>query len=569
VTGAAPWTVSHPDEQRVSELSEALGMGSIAAKCLVNRNLADPEEAKAFLAPNLADLKVPDEMADLALGAGRLADAVIGKERVAVFGDYDVDGMSGAALLTTFFQRLGVTTVTRIADRFAGYGMTSDAIEHFSKGGCSVIVAVDCGTSDHEAAARAAKAGIDLVIIDHHRIDGDFPNAYAFVNPERKDCGFGDRTLAAVGLAFYFAAAVRTALVNRGHVKRSDLDLRFLLDLVALGTVADVMPLVGNNRILVRHGLAQMSRKPREGLKSLIRLSRIRSSAIRTDHIAFQLAPRLNAAGRLGEATEAFDLLVAEDRREAYRLAEKLDKFSQQRRLLEADIIEAAKQEAGKQGMLDDKVLVVSGDGWHRGVLGIVAARLVEWAGKPAYVIGFDADGGTGSARGKGQVNLHGSLIDAADCLRRYGGHRDAAGFSVSKDAVAAFKQRVIAYAEANWFDVDQDKMVCDASIDASEISPDLLAELGRLGPFGSGNPEPVLEINGLYVLDSRVVGGEHLKLELKTPSRTIGAFGPRMGAMVNDIPPLARVAAHITYDEWRGDGSPELRLLVPPVPGS
>ncbi len=550
-------------------MSKALDVSPVTATCLINRGYTDHDTSRLFLSPKLADLKPPDGMADLTRAAERVADAIINDERVAVFGDYDVDGISSAALITLFLGKLGVTTTTLLADRFLGYGMTPEIIDQFSNEKCGVIVAVDCGTSDHEAAARSAEAGIDLIVIDHHRIEGAHPNVFAFVNPERKDCRFGDTTLAAVGLAFYFAAAIRTVLANRGHIRRGDMDLRFLLDLVALGTVADVMPLNGNNRILVFHGLRQMSKTPREGLRSLIRTARIRSFQIRSDHIAYQLAPRLNAAGRLGEAGEALDLLVAEDRRDSMRLAERLDQLSQERRLLETGILEAAKRQAGETDLADDPVLVVAGEGWHRGVLGIVAARIVEWSGKPAFIIGFENGMGIGSARGRGQINLHTCLSSVSKYLVRFGGHRDAAGFTVAEDDLEALKGQIIAYAKANWTDADAGDLICDSRLDAFEVNADLLKEISQLGPFGSGNPEPVFEVNGLYVLDSRVVGNEHLKLELKTPTGSISAFGPRMGEYAERIPSLVSVAANLTPDEWRGDGTPELRLVAPPVPGT
>jgi single-stranded-DNA-specific exonuclease len=358
-------------------------------------------------------------------------------------------------------------------------------------------------------------------------------------------------------------------LTKRGHIRRDDLDLRFLLDLVALGTVADVMPLNGNNRVLVFHGLRQMSKTPREGLRSLIRMSRIRSSQIRSDHIAYQLAPRLNAAGRLGEAGDALDLLVAEDRRDSMRLAERLDQLSQERRLLETSIVEVAKRQAEERHLAGDPVLVVAGEGWHRGVLGIVAARIVEWSGKPAFIIGVEDGMGIGSARGRGQINLHQCLSNVSQYLLRFGGHRDAAGFTVAKDDLESLKRGIIAYAQANWIPADAGDILCDAKLDALEVTADLLKEISRLGPFGTGNPEPVFEVNGLYVLDSRVVGTEHLKLELKTPTGSISAFGPRMGEYAERIPPLVRVAANLTPDEWRGDGTPELRLVAPPVQGT
>ncbi len=565
---AATWTVRSPDSEQTTALAAALNVEEVTAACLVNRGISEAEQARAFFNPSLAELEVPDKMADLRRAATRTAELVMAGGKVAVFGDYDVDGISSAALVATFLEKVGANTVTMLADRFSGYGMGPKAIDYFVRQKCSLVIAVDCGTSDHEAAKRASDAELDLIVVDHHRIEGDFPSVFAFVNPEREDCGFKDKSLAAVGLAFYFVAAVRTVLCERSHIKRNDVDLRYWLDLVALGTVADVMPLLGNNRILVFHGLRQMSKMSREGLKSLIHTSKIRSFQMRADHISFQLAPRLNAAGRLSIPDEAFELLVADNRDQAEQLSYRLDRLSKERRVIEGKIIEAAKSEIEEKGTNNEKVLVVAGDGWHRGVLGIVAARLADWAGKPAFVIGFDSDEGIGSCRGRGQINLHTCLSQASQHLVRFGGHRDAAGFTVKRQDLASLKKAIIDYAETEWVDVGARDIVCDARLKASEITPDLLKEIGQLGPFGAGNPEPVFEVDGLYVLDSRVVGHTHLKLVLKTPTGSISAFGPRMGEFVDRIPNLVRVAAVITADEWRGDGTPELRLAAVPLPG-
>jgi single-stranded-DNA-specific exonuclease len=565
----ATWSVKTSDPQTVAGLSKELNLSLVTAACLINRGITTAAGAKHFLNPRLACLSVPSGMADLERATDRLAVAVSTRERIGVFGDYDVDGVSSAALLTTFLNAVGVETETLLADRFSGYGMGPDIIDRFVGCDCSLVIAVDCGTSDHEAARRAKEAGIDLIVIDHHRIEGDHPDVNAFINPERKDCQFGDLNLAAVGLVFYFTAALRTALEKRGYLPQKKIDIKDWLDLVALGTVADVMPLTGNNRILVHHGLKRLSTRSRDGIKALARTARIRSVNLRADHIAYQLAPRLNAAGRLGSANEAFELLIAKGRNEAERLAGRLDQLSGERRITEEGVFKNAKQDFEQAIQSGAPVIFVAGDGWHRGVLGIVASRLSERSGKPSFVVGFDGDEGTGSARGQGQINLHEALSSVSEHLVRFGGHRDAAGFTVTRSNLELFRNNLVAFAQANWTDVDDRDIACDVSLMSSEISSTLLAEIAQLGPFGQGNPEPIFEIDGLYVLEKRVVGQDHLKLLLKTPSGTISAFGPRMADTLGDIPQLIRVAANLTADEWRADGTPELRLVAPPIPGS
>ena len=563
----ATWSVAEVDTAQIERLARDLGMSHPVARCLILRGLADALQVRSFLEPRLGDLSRPDGMADLEVAADRTARAVMGGERVGVFGDYDVDGVTSAALVTGFLNEVGASTETVVADRFSGgYGLGAEVVERLASSGCTLLVAVDCGSSDHRAVDRASALGVDVVIVDHHRVEAPLPKVVACINPQREDCGFADKTMAAVGLAFYFVAAVRNALERRRHLERKAVDPRWFLDLVALGTVADVMPLVGNNRILVAHGLRQISTSPRPGLTALLRTARVRSRKIRTDHIAYQLAPRLNAAGRVASAEDALALLLTRDARQAERLAERLEQHTVQRRSVEEHVTIEARRKAEDALRDDPPVLVVGGDGWHRGVLGIVAARLSEEYGRPAFVVGFDGDVGTGSARAQGQLNLFATLNACAAELVRFGGHGDAAGFVVMREGYDRAARAIADHARSAAVVPKARSIVCDASIPARQLNAAILGELERIGPFGNGNPEPVFEITGLDVLESRVVGGSHLKLELKTPTGTVSAFGPRMGDLAEHLPPLVRVAATISADEWRGGDVPGLRLVSSPI---
>jgi single-stranded-DNA-specific exonuclease len=563
----ATWIVAEVDAARVERLSRDLGLSAAVARCLVLRGKGDADVVRAFMEPKLAELSMPEGMADLAAAAERTARAVAQHERVGIFGDYDVDGVTSAALVTDFLNELGVSTETLVADRFSGgYGLGTDVVERLEAAGCSLIVALDCGSSDHDAVRFAAQRGVDVIIVDHHRIEAPSPHAVACINPQRRDCAFADKRMAAVGLAFYFVAAVRSELERRRCIDRRAVDPRTFLDLVAMGTVADVMPLVGNNRILVSHGLRQISSAPRVGLAALMKQARIRARKLRADHVAFHLAPRLNAAGRVASAEDSLRLLLCKDPREAERLASMLEKHTLQRRSVEEQVAGEARQRAEAAMASDPPVLVVDGDGWHRGVIGIVAARLAGEFGRPAFVIGFDGEIGTGSARAQGQLNLFEALTAASAHLERFGGHGDAAGFVVRRGQLEAAKEVIAAHARDVMTARSEAIVVCDASISARLLGPSILAELERLGPFGNGNPEPIFEITGLDVLERRIVGGDHLKLELKTPTGTVSAFGPRMGKLAAKMPPLIRVAATIAADDWRGADVPGLRLVVPPL---
>jgi single-stranded-DNA-specific exonuclease len=328
-----------------------------------------------------------------------------------------------------------------------------------------------------------------------------------------------------------------------------------------------MMPLCGNNRILVKIGLEMMSCAPRPGIQALIRTARIRSPRLRSDHIAYQLAPRLNAAGRMSDAKEAFDLLMAKSRSDAERLALNLDRLSSMRRSVEDEVLEEVRRRIGDTALGEGRTVVVAGDGWHRGVLGIVAARLGELTGRPVYLVSFEGHEGIGSGRGQGQIDLYHSLCAASEHLVRFGGHHDAVGFTLSKDRLEVFTQSVEAYAKDNWKDASGQELVCDAALKLSDLTPELVSEIERLGPFGEGFSQPVFAISEIYVLDRRVVGQDHLKLDLKLPSGTIAAFGPRMGAYAQSIPHVVSMAVNLTVDEWRGSGQPELRLVAPPSP--
>ncbi|MFO8072807.1 MAG: single-stranded-DNA-specific exonuclease RecJ [Polyangia bacterium] len=566
---APPWSVAEVDPAAVERLRRAHRLGPVTAGCLLNRGLSEPGEVSAFLRPRLADLALPDGMADLEPAAGRTARAVTARERIGVFGDYDVDGVTSAALVVDLLRRLGASVGCELADRFGGgYGLTEAAVERFAEGGCNLLIVLDCGTSDRPALLRAAELELDTIVIDHHRPAAEPPPATAFVNPRREDCRFVDREMAAVGLAFYFAAAVRRRLADSGVASAAGLDPRELLDLVALGTVADLVPLRGNNRILTARGLERLGSGTRPGLRALVDRTRIGSGPVRTDHVAFQLAPRLNAAGRLGSPGEALELLLASDSREAARLADRLEHLSNRRRELERGVAARARRETADRGRDSDPLIVVWGDGWHRGVIGIVAARLAEELDRPAFVVGFDESGvGTGSARGRGRLDVHRALSAAADQLERFGGHREAAGFTVGRERIEDLRRKLLEHAGPLVEGERASTTVCDSTVGAAELNAELLAELGRLAPFGKSNPEPLLDIAGLHVLRGRVVGTDHLKLELRTPSGPISAFGPRLGRCAADLPRVVRVAAALGADEWKGGGALELRLAEAPIP--
>ncbi len=550
------WQAQPIDEARVAALAAEIGVRRLTAAILLGRGLGEPARASRFLAPRLADLRRPDGMADLERTLERLALALARRERIAIFGDYDVDGVTTAAVLASALQALGGDVIARVASRRAGYGVGPDDVTRFADEGCRLLVTGDCGTSDHEALALARLRGLDAIVIDHHQVPSGESAAFALINPHRPDDHFPFKGLASCGVAFYLAGALRTRLA----VDAARFDPRELLDLVALGTVADLVPLVDENRILVATGLRIASARKRPGLRALALLAGIEASEpITAEHVSFRLAPRLNAAGRLGEAQLALDLLLAPDDATADRLAGELDERNRQRQMIQeqvwAEVLTACEPHE------TDAALVVGAEGWHPGVVGIVAAKLVERYARPAIVVGFESGQGRGSARTVPGFNLYEALVVCAPHLVRYGGHAAAAGMSLTIDRLEAFRRAFVREAELRLGSATRPPLVVDAVVELHEL--DLLAaeELGRLAPFGAANAQPIFALPGVTAESTRLVGQGHLQITLRHRGATGDAiaFGmadrdPGQGACVD-------LVASAELDTFRGTRRTRLKV--------
>jgi len=414
----------------------------LTARLLVARGIAEAELAARFLAPRLADLRPPDGVADLPRALDRLTAALAAGETIAVFGDYDVDGVTTAAILTSALRAFGGKVVARAASRHAGYGLGVADVERFAADGCRLLVTGDCGTSDHEALIAARARGVDVIVIDHHELPAGESAAYALVNSRRPDDAFPFKGLASCGVAFYLAAALRRRLA-------SAFDPRDLLDLVALGTIADLVPLVAENRILVAAGLQRLSERKRPGLAALAARAELTGQRISAHDAAFRLTPRLNAAGRLGEAQLALDLLLAGDA-DAERLAGELDDQNTERQRVQELVWKEALAQATLQVEESAAAIVVGAEGWHAGVVGIIAARLVDRFARPAIAVGFRDGDGRGSARTVAGVNLFDALARCAENLTRFGGHAGAAGMSLAIGSLDSFRAAFVAEGRAS-----------------------------------------------------------------------------------------------------------------------
>ena len=547
-------------------MASALGVLPVTARCLTARGVGDVGAAESYLAPKLSGLRRPTGLAGLDTAVGRIAQAVERGERIGMFGDYDVDGVTTCALIASLLTQLGAACVPRVARRAAGYGFRPDDAQFFVDAGCSLIITGDCGTSDLASIGIARRRSVDVIVVDHHTvpaIDVVHP-AYALVNPFRADSTFPFRGMASVGLAFYLMASLRTHLRERGWFKgRSEPDMRELLDLVALGTVADLVPLQGENRILTSLGLRRLAQRGRPGIAALLHVAGVdRENPIDERTIGWKLGPRLNAPGRLGDAAPALELLLA-DEHTAMACAERLEQANEQRRVEQERVFSEAHEVLGDRD--PDCAVVVAGRGWTSGVVGIVASRLVDRYHRPAFVIAVDPDTGEGrgSCRSVDGVDLYQVLAACAPLLVRFGGHAAAAGLTVREENLEPLRAAIATAVEAQLQGgAVSAKPRVDAEVSLGDVDERLTRELGELAPFGKGNEEPLLLCRGMRVTDSRRVGdGSHLKLEVEHQGVRLPAIAfkmgdadPGQGAMVDAV--FAPV-----MNEWRGSCKVELEI--------
>lgn len=548
-----------PDPAAASALARACGVSSTTAQILLHRGIADVSAAEAYLSPRLADLSAPEAMADRAAAADRLAAAVRNKERVAIFGDYDVDGTTSAVILADILEALGGEVVVLVANRFeGGYGFSDLALERVKATGASLLVTCDCGSSDHERLARARAAGLDVIVVDHHLVPAEPLPALAFLNPHRPDCSFPYKGLASAGLAFSLGAAVRAVLGLK-------LDLRPWLDLVALGTIADVAPLDGDNRKLVRAGLSMLgSPDARPGVVALREIAKVRPGEMLGGvDVAFRLAPRLNAAGRLGDPSITADLLRARTLPSARALAAKIETINQERRAIEAKVTsEAIAQVREIYGDQPESGVVAVSEGWHRGVVGISAARLVDRFGVPAIVVAIDGGVGHGSCRAPEGFDLYEAVARGREELIAFGGHRAAAGLSIEVARVDGFRAAFAAASPRGARETEGKHYEVDITLAADGYRAPPRAELARLEPLGERNREPLYLMEAAELQDVRTVGEGHLRATVEGSGLTLSGFGFELADRAKALRGPVHVLGHLRPDTYRGGDAIELRLV-------
>ena len=561
---------------RALAIAQRYDLPELLARIIAARNI-EIDAVEAFLDPTVRrSMPDPHVLTAMPEAAARIADAVQGGETIAIFGDYDVDGATSSALLARFLRQAGSDPLIHIPDRlFEGYGPNVEAVRGLAQRGATLLVTVDCGTTSIEPLAQACALGVDVVVIDHHQADEALPPAVAIVNPNRRDDLSGLGHLAAVGLTFMTVVAVNRLLRARAFwtANRPEPDLLTFLDDVALGTVADVVPLIGLNRAFVAKGLIALRQRNRVGHTSLMDVARL-AGPPEAWHLGFLLGPRINAGGRIGRADLGVRLLIEEDPIEAGRIAAELDRLNRERQVIEMETVAQAEAEAVAALGLEDQgaVIVTAAEGWHPGVVGLVAARLKEKFGRPAFAIALEPGGiGTGSGRSIPGVDIGTAVRRAVanGLLEKGGGHAMAAGVTLRKSALAplrAFLESALAA------DVESARrangLSIDGAISAGAANAGLVAMIERAGPFGSGNPEPVIALPAHTLAYIEEAGQSHIRLRLKSADGAgvnaiaFRAVGQKLGAaLVQNRGRLVHAAGSFALDRWQGEERVQFRL--------
>jgi single-stranded-DNA-specific exonuclease len=559
------WDTLACDDAVAERLAAAIGVAPVVARLLCQRGLSDPEQAARFLNPTLDQLHDPMALADMRVAVDRILGAVARHERIAIHGDYDVDGITSTVILRRALEMLGADVVHFIPERLRdGYGLQPAAIERLHADGVALVVSVDCGIRGADAARTARALGVDLIITDHHEPDADLPPALAVINPKRRDCSYPDKYLAGVGVALKLVQALCR------HANR-DAWLPGFIKIAAIGTLADVVPLVGENRVIAKIGLDLLTRGPHKvGLRSLLDISGLTGKTIDSYHIAFLLAPRVNAAGRMSTPDIATRLLLAADEalgEDVRQLAMQLDGENVRRQEEEAEILAAARKIVQTDPDVGARsILVVAGDGWHRGVIGIVASKLVDAFHRPAIVLSVEGDVAHGSCRSISCFDMLGALERCAPLFARFGGHKQAAGLTMDSVRIRELRLAINAVADETIGPEDlMPRLRIDADLSFRGITGSVATGVASLAPFGAGNPRPVFAARRVEIVDGpRKLKERHLKMALKQDGRIFRAVAWRAAERhdyLAEHKAAIDVAFSLEQNQYNGETYVELTL--------
>lgn len=550
------WNVAKNQDEVESELTSGLAVHPVVSHLLANRGITTVAEGQTFLYSTMDDLLDPFMLKGMTEAVSEIERVLEMNGSIVIYGDYDVDGITATSLMYRFFSRIGANVSYYIPERQSeGYGLNLEALEYLISQDVDLIISVDCGISSYDI-VEAVRDRVSMIITDHHTSPPQIPRATAVVNHKQPGCPYTDKNLSGVGVAFKVCQAL--------WKRRTGEDYREDLDIVALGTVADVVPLVGENRIIVREGLRKMTESPNLGIQALVEVAGLTGKVLSAGHIGFTLAPRLNAAGRVTHATRAVELLITRDRQEATEIAEELQETNAERQQIERTIFEEAYQSVLDQGPLADQCIVVAGEGWHPGVIGIVASRLVEAFYKPTMVISIHDGIGKGSCRSIDHCNMYEMLTFAKDTLIQFGGHAQAAGFSVQAEDIDALREKASEYCRNNLTEEDYIPIVdIDGTVSSEEITIELIDQIATLEPYGMGNSTPVFAIPKIRVQNLYPMGFQknHCKIILQGQQGPLDAVAWQgehyMQEVFADDP--VKVAFSLQKNEWQGVVTPQL----------
>ncbi|MBU9720685.1 MULTISPECIES: single-stranded-DNA-specific exonuclease RecJ [Bacillaceae] len=549
----ARWKVSQPNETKVQEFSNALQISTIASRFLVQRGFTTIDEAKAFLHTDRSALHDPFLLKDMEKAVQRIKEGIANSEKILVFGDYDADGVTSTSVMFLTLLELGAQVGYYVPNRFTeGYGPNENAFRQAKEEGVSIIVTVDTGISAIHEAEVAKELGIDLIITDHHEPPPQIPDAYAVINPKQDDCQYPNSNLAGVGVAF----KVSHALFGEAQEK--------FLDLVAIGTIADLVPLKGENRYLATAGVKRLANFQRLGLKALLDQCGVEPQDISEEQIGFIIGPRLNAAGRLDSADPAIHLLICEDPMEAEELAVMIDDLNKERQNIVNEIAKEAEEQVEQQGV--PPVIIVGQEGWNAGVIGIVASRLVEKYYRPTIVLSFDSSTGLakGSARSIEGFDMFHSLSQCREWLPHFGGHPMAAGLTMEMANIDKLHGKLMKIAEQTLKPEDWVKSInVDLPVEVEEVTVDAIYDLKQMAPFGVGNPAPKILLDSIEFATVKKIGAkqDHLKVSIKKNEALLDGIGFRFGELYDEISPQAKAAVvgQLSINEWNGNKKPQI----------
>lgn len=524
------WQIYETDENKIQEISQKYNLNKLLSTILANRNIIDEKDIKQFLTPTRKDFHDPFLIHDMEKAVERIIKAIEKQEKVTIYGDYDVDGITSITVLKRYLSDRGLEVETYIPNRLnEGYGLNKEAIEKIHNNGCQLMVTVDCGISGLEEIEYANSLGIETIVTDHHEPGNELPKAFAVIDNKRKDSNYPFRELAGVGVVFKLiqAISIKLGLAEEEYLK--------YLDIVCIGTISDIVPLVDENRVITKLGLMLVRQTKNIGLKAILKTSGY--NKIDSNTISFGVAPRINACGRMGVAEEALELFLSKNVNHVMELARKLNDHNRVRQETEKSIFEEALKQIQEKHLDENNTIVVGGENWHHGVIGIVSSKITEMYFKPSILLSFEGDDlGKGSGRSIPGFDLHDALMKCEDCIEKFGGHSMAIGITVKRENLEKLKQELENIAIEEKIDEIVPIIKIDAKIDLSEVNKEMVESLKELEPFGEGNKMPIFAFKNLKIDSIRALSeGKHLKLTLKDNNTIVNAIGFNMGELAQD----------------------------------